>query len=289
MKEAKQKLIIVAKRPVSVAGDSLDADLPDGTRVVSTSTTANGQTTVTSQLLDKDGNVLLPTDTGVQVASNTFELYLNSQGKDLNEAQQQALAEQLNSLNLGGGEAALSFYPLPTGSTVIANADGEIVGEIKRSSTGELNLNASALDENGHAVQVSQSISEKGEVSSHNSQAQEQATALFNSVIATVNWSHMSDLGKLSAVVNLYNATDKLGEVLGGTGDNLAGDVGSTAGYLQLAQGIQSGDNLVIANGINVISDGALDGAINSAAGTAGVPYLSAALAVNDEFFRRMA
>lgn len=224
MKEAKQKLIIVAKRPVSVAGDSLDADLPDGTRVVSTSTTANGQTTVTSQLLDKDGNVLLPTDTGVQVASNTFELYLN----------------------------------------------------------------ASALDENGHAVQVSQSISEKGEVSSHNSQAQEQATALFNSVIATVNWSHMSDLGKLSAVVNLYNATDKLGEVLGGTGDNLAGDVGSTAGYLQLAQGIQSGDNLVIANGINVVSNGALDGALNEAFGsTASGTYVGEA--ANDHEMKEVA
>jgi hypothetical protein len=46
------------------AGDSVDADLPDGTRVVSTSTTVNGQTAVTAQLLDKDGHVLLSAGPG---------------------------------------------------------------------------------------------------------------------------------------------------------------------------------------------------------------------------------
>jgi hypothetical protein len=126
-------------------------------------------------------------------------------------------------------------------------------------------------------------------------------TANHSSIIA-MNASEA--VGKLSALVNLYNATDKLGEAFNATGDNLPGDLGTAAGYLQLAQGLQSGDNLVIANGINVISDGALDGAMNQAFGTTAageaVPYLSYALAVrnfadnpeqtvNDEFFRSAA
>jgi hypothetical protein len=32
---------------------------------------------------------------------------------------------------------------------------------------------------------------------------------------AANNWDHLSDVGKLSALVNLYNATDKLAEAFG--------------------------------------------------------------------------
>jgi hypothetical protein len=53
-----------------------------------------------------------------------------------------------------------------------------------------------------------------------------------------------------------------------------------------LAQGIQSGDDLIIANGINIISDGALDSAMNQAFGNTAageaVPYLSYALAIRN-------
>ena len=134
---------------------------------------------------------------------------------------------------------------------------------------------------------------------------QAQASAMFNSLMAAGHWNELSDLGKLSALVNLYNATD-----------NLPGDLGAAAGYLQLAQGLQSGDSLVIANGLNVVSDHALDNAMNNALGSTAegeaVPYLSYALAirnfeenpevavgtmaggfvgevVNDEFFRSVA
>ncbi|MEN9842990.1 MAG: hypothetical protein RLZZ612_819, partial [Pseudomonadota bacterium] len=54
--------------PPGPAGDTVDAELPDGTRVVSTSTTVNGQTTVTAQLLDKDGHVLLSAGPGQTMA-----------------------------------------------------------------------------------------------------------------------------------------------------------------------------------------------------------------------------
>ena len=37
----------------------------------------------------------------------------------------------------------------------------------------------------------------------------------------------------------------------------LAGDLGAAASYLQLAQGIQSGDKLVIVNAVNALSEGA--------------------------------
>ena len=232
----------------------------------------------------------------------TLENYLNTEGSNLTPKQQDALASQLDQLNLGG-EGDLSFYSLPSGGVLIANADGDIVGEILRAESGDLNLRATAIAADGSTVQVSQHINEQGNVQTqgeYNTQTQAQASAMFNSLMAVNNWDNLTDVGKLSALVNLYNATDKLGEAFNATGDNLPGDLGAAAGYLQLAQGLQSGDNLVIANGINVISDGALDSAMNQAFGNTAageaVPYLSYALAVrnfeqaaNEESFRSVA
>ncbi|WP_158236151.1 S-layer family protein [Limnohabitans sp. JirII-31] len=360
-------MVIIAKRPASIAGDAIDATLPDGTSVVSTSTTANGQTTVTAKLLDKDGHVLLsagpgqtmerdpetgivqvrtgtsdqvqqydpatgevsnalrtgsdaaqvfenlldvfsnpklPTDKGVQVAdangtlpdtpaptnanTNTFTHYLDTQANTLTTAQQDALAAQMDKLGLGN-DKSLSFYTLPGGGALIATADGDIVGEIVHSSSGDLNLKATAIDASGNTVEVNQHINEQGSVltqDQYNTQAQQQASALFNSLMAANNWDHLSDVGKLSALVNLYNATDKLGEAFGATGNNLPGDLGAAAGWLSLAQGLQSGDSLIIANGINVVSDRALDNAMNEAFGNTAagesVPYLSYALAIRN-------
>jgi hypothetical protein len=250
--------------------------------------------------------------------TNTFTTFLETQGSNLTPAQQNALATQLDKLNLGG-EGDLSFYSLPNGGTLIANADGDIVGEINRSSTGDLNLKATSISADGSSIEVSSHIQQNGEAlteGEYNAQTQKQASAMFNSLMAANNWDHLSDVGKLSALVNLYNATDKLGEAFGASGNNLPGDLGAAAGWLSLAQGIQSGDDLIIANGINIISDGALDSAMNQAFGNTAageaVPYLSYALAirnfsdnpeqvmgtaggtyvgeaVNDEFFRSAA
>jgi hypothetical protein len=220
--------------------------------------------------------------------TNTLNSYLDTQGNALSSAQQTTLATQIDQLGLGG-EGDLSFYSLPSGGALIANADGDIVGEIVHSNSGDLNLRATAIDANGNTVEVNNHISEQGQSlteGQYNAQVQQQATAMFNSLMAANNWDNLTDVGKLSALVNLYNATDKLGEAFGATGDNLPGDLGAAAGYLQLAQGIQSGDNLVIANGINIVSDGALDGAMNQAFGNTAageaVPYLSYALAVRN-------
>ncbi len=283
----------------------------------------------TQQVVDAFSNPQVPTDKGIQVADtsgalpdtftntstpanpNTFTNFLDAQGSTLSPAQQNTLATQLDKLNLGG-EGDLSFYSLPNGGALIANSDGDIVGEINRSSTGDLNLKATAISADGSTIEVSGHIQQNGEAlteGQYNAQTQQQASAMFNSLMAANNWDHLSDVGKLSALVNLYNATDKLGESFGASGDNLPGDLGAAAGWFSLAQGIQSGDNLIIANGINIISDGALDSAMNQAFGNTAageaVPYLSYALAIrnfadnpeqamlieaaNDEFFRSAA
>ena len=180
----------------SPAGDAMDARLPDGTRVVSISTTVNGQTNVAVELIDKDGRVLLSAgpgqtmlrdpdtgivqvrmgssdqvqqydpstgeiskalrngshaaqvyenlvdifsnpqvsaDKGVQIADasgeipdtfakdintnhHTFNNYLNSQN-NLTSQQQDALANQLDQLGLGG-DNDLSFYRLAGGGAM---------------------------------------------------------------------------------------------------------------------------------------------------------------------------
>jgi formylmethanofuran dehydrogenase subunit A len=79
---------------------------------------------------------------------------------------------------------------------------------------------------------------------------------------------------------------------LGGEADlsfySLPGDLGAATGYLQLAQGLQSGDNLVIANGLNVISDGALDSAMKHAIGNIAAGT-HAGEAANDDEMREVA
>ncbi|MFY7905977.1 MAG: cadherin-like domain-containing protein, partial [Burkholderiaceae bacterium] len=240
------------------------------------------------QVADARGGV---PDTTAQNTANTNTLtnFLSAQGSSLTPAQQTALAAQVNSLGLGDA-GGLSFYSLPGGGALIANADGDIVGEVHlNSATGSLNLRATGFDADGNSVEVSHHIQQNGDAlteGQYNAQVQQQAAHMFNSLMAVNNWDDLKDLGKLSALANLYNATDKLGEAFNATGDNLPGDLGAAAGWLSLAQGLQSGDDLIIANGINVISDGALDSALNQAFGNTAagqsVPYLSYALAIRN-------
>ncbi len=107
-----------------------------------------------------------------------------------------------------------------------------------------------------------------------------QSIGLFNGLNNLQNWDHLSDIGKLSAMLGFYNAVDGLGAAFGGTGNNLPGDFAETAGWLNLAQGVQSGDGLIIASGINQLSDQAVDEALNSMLGSSEVPYVSALLAL---------
>ena len=81
--------------------------------------------------------------------------------------------------------------------------------------------------------------------------------------------------------MGFYNSVDGLGAAFGGTGNNLPGDFAEAAGWLNLAQGVQSGDGLIIANAINQVSDQAVDEALNSMLGSSEVPYVSALLALD--------
>jgi hypothetical protein len=240
---------------------------------------SNAASDATQQVVDAANN------------TNTFTNFLEAQGSTLTPAQQNALATQISQLNLGG-EGDLSFYSLPNGGELIANADGDIVGEINRSASGNLNLKASGIDADGNSVQVNQHIDSAGttltDTQYTKAQTQQvlgdinQGLDLFNALSNIQNWSQLSDVGKLSAVVGLYNAIDGLGAAFSGSGNNLPGDLGAAAGWLSLAQGLQSGDGFVIAAGLNSVSDQALEGALNSAFGSTGVPYVSIALALHN-------
>ncbi len=109
-----------------------------------------------------------------------------------------------------------------------------------------------------------------------------QGIGLFNGLSNLQNWDHLGEVGKLSAVMSFYNSVDGLGAAFGGTGNNLPGDFAEAAGWLNLAQGVQSGDGLIIANAINQVSDQAVDEALNSMLGSSEVPYVSALIALNN-------
>jgi PIN domain nuclease of toxin-antitoxin system len=217
---------------------------------------------VNDALVDAFSNPQVPADKGVQVAddsgalpdtfadtstpasTNTFSNFLDTQGGSLSPAQQTALATQIDSLGLGG-EADLSFYSLPGGGALIANADGDIVGEINRSASGSLNLKATGIDAQGNTVDINQHISPEGESlnqTQYNAQTQAQANAsvnLFNSLMAAQQWDQLNDMGKLAVLANVYSAVDTLG-------GELPGDLGGLASVLSLMQGLDSGNDLLV-------------------------------------------
>jgi hypothetical protein len=287
----------------------IKAKYPDSTQVVD-ATDSNDNGVV---------NDALP-DTVAHTNSNTFTDYLDTEGANLPPAQQQALATEIDKLGLGG-EGDLSFYSLPNGSALIANADGDIVGEIHLSNSGDVNIKATAIDADGNTVEVNQHINSEGDSlnqAQYNAQAQAQANAsvdLFNSLMATQQWAQLDDMGKLAVLANVYSAVDTLG-------GNLPGDVGGLASVLSLMQGLDSGNDMLAlrsglqlgAMGLSAYSDymadvalqmandmmasSAVDAASSAAMDAAGsaVPYVSYVIAIqnfeqaaNEEFFRNAA
>ena len=245
----------------SPSGDSIDATLPDGTSVVSTSTTANGQTTVTAQLLDKDGHVLLSAGPGqtMERDPDTGIVQVRTGTSDQVQQYDPVTGEVSNALRTGSDAA--HFYE----SLVDAFSNPQV-----QFSNGVL------------VADNSDALPNKAESQTSNDESQDlaQGIGLFNGLSNLQNWDHLSDVGKLQAVMGFYNSVDGLGAAFGGTGNNLPGDFAETAGWLNLAQGVQSGDGLIIANGINQVSDQAVDEALNSMLGSSEVPYVSALLAL---------
>jgi len=209
--------------------------------------------------------------------TNSFGAYLQGQGADLSPAQQDALAIQLDGLNLGGA-ADLGFHSLPGGGVLISNADGDIVGEINRNANGDINLRANSISPDGAAGQTSTHITSSGQTfnDSQYTEAQlrgvTQGLSLLNSLAGLQHWEHMGDLQRVSALLGLYSTVDRLsGDALPGG----LGELGEAAAVLNLAASLQSGNVMGTLSGINTLSSGAIDGALNAALGSSGIPYLS--------------
>jgi hypothetical protein len=264
-------------------------------------------------LLDAFGNPTRPEGEGIQVADNggvwtdggqqighleepnpyDFGNYLDGAGANLSASQQQGLAMQLDSLNLGG-TGDLSFITLPGGSTtLIQNADGDIVGEIQQDANGYARISAVRINEDGSAEQAVSYVGPRGEVIDPDTYAQAQSTAqaqqtaaalgLLNSIIGLQNWDAMSDLQRTAALAGIYNAVDHL--TGGGT---LPGDLGTAAGVLGLLNALDQGNiggvvysGLSLVESLTATSGIANSGLVSDALGGNFLPALGFVLALD--------
>ncbi len=147
--------------------------------------------------------------------------------------------------NASSGVGQPNLNSLSRGGALIANADGDIVGEIHRSDSGDLNIKTTAIDANGNTVDINQHINSEGDSlnqAQYSAQAQAQANAsvnLFNSLMAAQQWDQLDDMGKLAVLANVYSAVDTLG-------GELPGDLGGLASVFSLMQGLDSGNDLLV-------------------------------------------
>ncbi|MES2399942.1 MAG: cadherin-like domain-containing protein [Pseudomonadota bacterium] len=209
--------------------------------------------------------------------TNSYRDFLNGAGSNLTPSQQDVLAAQLQSLNLGSetGEGALSFITLPGGSTVITNVDGDIVGEISSGKAGFIRLVSNRILEDGGIEPVVSYVTPRGEPASQAAydkaadaaQAAEVGSALglMQSIIGLDHWENMSDLQRVATVASIYNAVGKL------TDGQLPGDFGSAVAVLGLLNALDKRDIGGIAySGIAVVDffgDGMASQAIGNALG----------------------
>jgi hypothetical protein len=218
--------------------------------------------------------------TAPETTPNSYTTYLNTHGAALSPQQQDALARQLDNLNLGGA-SDLSFYPLPDGSTLIANADGDLVGELGIPRDGEISLRAAGIGEDGQASTHQSYISADGKTTSYSPQTLAEVNAglsLVKGLEGLQHWDQLGDIGRVTSLINLATNLNTLSN--GALGD--LGSLGSAASVLNLFQSLEHGDAAGIVSGINTLSGGVVDNAINSALGSSGIPFVSIALALND-------
>jgi hypothetical protein len=102
--------------------------------------------------------------------------------------------------------------------------------------------------------------------------------SLVQGIASLQNWDRMDDLGHLNALVGLANNINTLTE--GGLG-NLDG-LGQVLGGINLIQALNDHNIAGVISGVNALSNQAIDGMVNKALGTTGVPYVGVALALND-------
>lgn len=179
---------------------------------------------------------------------NSYSNYLVGAGTSLSPGQQDTLAAQLQSLNLGGaaGKNALSFITLPGGSTIITNVDGEIIGEIHSIKGGFVSLTSNRILEDGGVEPVISYVTPSGQPAT---EAEYQSAAdaartggvsgalgLMNSIIGLQNWDSMSDLQRVAAITSIYNVVNKLSD------GQLPGELGGAAAVLGLLNALDRGD-----------------------------------------------
>ncbi|MDZ7919884.1 MAG: hypothetical protein U5O12_07760 [Rhodoferax sp.] len=193
-----------------------------------------------------------------------LQTYLSGAGASLSLVQQQALGTQLAALGLGAVDGAgLSLHTLPGGGALLANADGDIVGELSLSPTGVLHLQANTINPDGSSNPVDVHVTGAGKVmttgqyqeAQFNASANDAAGALsfVNSLANLQHFDHLTDLGKLQSLVGLYNQFDNLGSAtaqLSGTGadGNLPGDLGQWGAGLSLITALQGNDPIAQAS-----------------------------------------
>ncbi len=196
--------------------------------------------------------------TGAQPATNTlapdstnnYTHFLNTTGAALSPAQQDALASQLQSLNLGGTDA-LSFITLPGGSTVIANMDGDIVGEVRIETSGFTRL-TNIYGETVYAAPGGNTLS--AEQYSANQQSQmNTGLGLAQSVIGLQNWDRMSDTQRLSSVVGMYNQMSTMSDLSQGLSGGAPTEMGLLGSGLGFLSALESGNPLgVLQSGLSL-------------------------------------
>lgn len=211
-----------------------------------------------------------------------LQTFLSGPGASLSPAQQTTLASQLGHLGLGAVDGnTLSLHTLPGGGALLANAEGDIVGEISVAPNGSLHLQSNTINADGSTSPVDVHVTGSGQVMSHTDYQLSQTNAALNLIQGLdglQHWDKMDDLGHFSSLLGLANSINTLSD---GSLGNLGG-LNTFSSYISLAQSLEHGNVLGTLSSINGLSGQAIDGALNSALGSTGVPYLGIAMALND-------
>lgn len=186
---------------------------------------------------------------------------------------------------------ALTLYPLADGTSLLANADGDIAGTVSPVTLADGTLQGwQQVQLNGQSEPVYLPPQGGNPVTAEqftNAQVADASSAFgaFSSLANGLsNWGEMNDAQRLSALVAFYNQIDNLGSAVGALqgvdGSLLPGDVGAAAGglagALSLYYGLEGGNDaqalsgaLQLYSAYTAYTSAAAAAASNAAAGAA--------------------
>ena len=213
--------------------------------MVSTSSTVDGQTTVNTQLVAKDGSVLLSAgsgqtmerdpDTGIvsvrTEGSPQIRQYSPASGAvgdaltaDLTPEQASQLGSDLG-LNTGAGTTDQPSITITASGDGIQTDGGNITGYAETSAPNQAPAQADTAQAATDSIANAASL-----------QSATQSAALLNTLVGLQHWASLSDVQRLTALSSLYNVADKLG------GNSLPGDLGGAAAALSLVGNLERGN-----------------------------------------------